>query len=67
MTLANQRVIVAHPTAKNNRARGVIGTAYSAVGETDIMFMYVLAPEDPDDLGKVEYLVFTPAELEPLP
>ena len=66
MTLANQRVQVAHPTRGNNRAKGVVGTAYPAVGDMDVMFMYLLAPEDPEDLGKVEDLLFTEAELESL-
>lgn len=66
VTLENRRVRVAHPTKENNRAKGVIGTAYPAGKEEQWMSMYVLAPEDSEDSFKVEDLVFSRAELDTL-
>ena len=66
MTLANQNVRVASNQREQPGERR-LRTAYPAVGELEVMSMYVLAPEDPDDLGKVEDLLFVEAELELLP
>ena len=52
-----------HPSNENDRAKRVIGTVYPTVGEMGIMFRYILPPED---LGKIEDLVFSQGELEPL-
>ena len=48
-------------------ALGVIGTAYPAVGGRRVVGLYVVDPDDPDDLVKVEGLLFGETELELLP
>ena len=48
-------------------ALGVIGTAYPAVGGGRVVGLYVVDPDDPDDLVKVEGLLFGETELELLP
>ena len=66
MTLANKRVQVARPTHEKSLAIGVVGTVYPAVGGTEVMALYVLDPERPIDIAKVESLLFSEAELEEL-
>ena len=56
MTPANKRVQVVRPT--------VVGMALPAINGND---QYYLIPDDGDALDKVEGLVFSEAELEPLP
>ena len=48
-------------------ALGVIGTAYPAVSGRRVVGLYVVDPDDPDDLVKVERLLFDETELELLP
>ena len=48
-------------------ALGVVGTAYPAVGGRRVDGLYVVDPDDSDDLVKVEGLVFGETELELLP
>ena len=45
----------------------VVGTAYPAVGGRRVVGLYVVDPDDPDDLIKVEGLLFGESELELLP
>ena len=66
MTLANQRVQVAHPTYENSLAMGIVGRAYFAVGGSKVLGMYAIDPDDPDELRIVEGLLFSEAELEEL-
>jgi len=67
ITLANRRVQVARPAEGSHMALGVIGTAYPAVGGRRVDGLYVVDPDDSDDLVKVEGLVFGETELELLP
>ena len=64
MTLANRRVQVARPAEGSSTALGVIGTAYPAVGGRRVVGLYVVDPDDPGDLVKVEGLLFGATELE---
>ena len=48
-------------------ALGVIGTAYPALGDRRVVRLYVVDPDDPDDIVKVEALLFGETELELLP
>ena len=64
MPLTNQRVQVARPARENFSARGIVGTAFPAVGGTRVAGLYVLDPDDTDDLDKVETLLFNESELE---
>ena len=67
ITLANRRVQVAQPAEGSHMALGVVGTAYPAVGGRRVVGLYVVDPDDKEDLVKVEGLLFSEAELEPLP
>ena len=67
MVLANRRVQVIRPAEGSHMALGVIGTAYPAVGGRRVVGLYVVDPDDPDDLVKVEGLLFGETELELLP
>ncbi len=67
MVLLNRRVQVVRRTEGSNMALGVIGTAYPAVGGRSVVGLYVVDPDDPDDLVKVEGLLFGETELELLP
>ena len=67
MTLANKRVQVARPAEGSYMARGVVGTAYPALGDRRVAGLYVVDPDDKDDLVKVEGLLFGETELELLP
>ena len=64
MTLANKRVQVVRPTVENSFAQGVVGMALSAINDSN---QYFLIPDDEDALNKVEGVLFSEAELEPLP
>ena len=66
MTLANKRVRVARPTVENRVARGVVGMALPAIG-VGTLRLYYLIPYYGGDMDKVEGLLFSEAELEPLP
>ena len=66
MTLAHRRVQVARPTLENSLAQGVVGMALPVING-DNRGQYYLMADDEDDLEKVEGLVFSEAELEPLP
>ncbi len=48
-------------------ALGVVGTAYPAVGGRRVVGLHIVDPDDPDDLVKVEGLLFGERELELLP
>ena len=67
MILANRRVRVARRAAGISTSLGVVGTAYPAVGGRRVLGLYVVDPDDPDDLVKVEGLLFGETELELLP
>ena len=67
MTLANRRVQVARPAEGSSMVLGVVGTAYPAVGGRRVVGLYIVDPDDPDDLVKVEGLLFGERELELLP
>jgi len=67
MTLGNKRVQVARPAHGNFSARGVVGTAYPAVGGRRVAGLYVLDPDRAEDLEKVECLLFSESELKALP
>lgn len=66
MTLAHRRVQVARPTLENSLAQGVVGMALPVING-DNRGQYYLMADDEDDLEKIEGLVFSEAELEPLP
>ena len=66
MTLANKRVQVARPVYENSLAIGIVGLAIPAA-TTIVANRYVLVPDDAKDLEKVQGLLFSEAELEPLP
>ncbi len=65
MDMAYRRVKVV--SSGSSRALGVIGTAYPALGGRRVVGLYVVDPDDPDDLGIVEGLLFGETELELLP
>ena len=67
MSLTNQRVQVARPAQGNFSAKGIVGTAFPAVGGARFAGLYVLDPDDIDDLDKVETLLFNESELESVP
>jgi len=67
MNLANMRVRVARREEGSSTSIGVVGTAYLAVGGRRVLGLYVVDPDDPDDLVKVEGLLFSEKELELLP
>ncbi len=67
MSLTNQRVQVARPAQGNFSAKGIVGTAFPAVGDARVAGLYVLDPDDTDDLDKVETLLFNESELESMP
>ena len=46
---------------------GVVGTAHLAVGVQSVEDLYVVDPERLIDLERVEQLLFSEWELEPLP
>ena len=64
MTLANRRVRVARPAEGSHMALGVVGTAYPALGGRRVAGLYVVDPDDKDDIVKVEGLLFGETELE---
>ena len=66
MALAHMRVQVARPTVENSLAQGVVGMALPAINGGN-RGLYFLMADDNDDLEKVEGLLFSEAELEPLP
>ena len=67
MSLTNQRVQVARPAQGNFSAKGIVGTAFPAVGDARVAGLYVLDPDDAHDLDKVETLLFKESELDSLP
>ena len=64
MTLANKRVRVARPAEENKVANGVVGMALPAIGTLEL---YFLIPYYGGDMDKVEGMLFSEVELEPLP
>ena len=66
MTLANKRVQVVRPVYENSLSIGIVGIAIPAA-TTVVAGRYVLVPENATDLEKVQGLLFSEAELEPLP
>ena len=64
MTLANKRVRVARPTVENSLAQGVVGMALPVIGT---LGLYYLIPYYGGDMDKVKGMLFSEAELEPLP
>ena len=58
---------MARPADGNSLALGVVGTAYPAVGDSRVADQYAVGPDDDEDLDKVEDLLFSESELEPLP
>jgi hypothetical protein len=74
MTLSGKLVQVARPTQENSLAEGMVGTAWSALDMDDGAAsaasgpdLYILEPEGLDDQEKIAGLLFSEAELEPLP
>ncbi len=63
MTLAQKLVQVVRPAVGNISAFGIVGMAHPAIIPAD-RGLYMLDPENLDDLEKVEALLFTEAELE---
>ena len=66
MTLANKRVQVARPVYENSLSIGIVGIAILAA-TTVVAGRYGLVPDNEADLVKVQDLLFSEAELEPLP
>ncbi len=66
MTLANKRVRVARPTEENKVANGIVGMALPAIG-VGTLELYFLIPYYGGDMDKVEGMLFSEVELEPLP
>ena len=66
MTLANKRVQVARPVYENSLAMGIVGIALPAVHSV-VGGRYFLVPDNEEDLKKVETILFSEAELEPIP
>ncbi len=62
-TLAQKLVQVVRPAMGNISAFGIVGMAHPAIIPAD-RGLYMLDPENLDDLEKVEALLFTEAELE---
>ena len=67
MTLANQRVQVAHPTFENSLAKGIIGTAFLVPGRLNSMKRYYLEPDVSIHTEIVKGLLFNESELEEVP
>ena len=74
MTLSGKLVQVARPTQENSLAEGMVGTAWSAIDMDDdptsagsAPDMYILEAEGLEDQEKIAGLLFSEAELEPLP
>lgn len=66
MTLANKRVRVARPTEENSVAKGVVGMALPAIGVGTLRPYYLILYYG-GDMDKVEEMLFSEVELEPLP
>jgi hypothetical protein len=66
MTMDYKRVRVARPTEENRLAQGVVGMALPAVGNGTVGLFYLI-PYYAGDMDTVEGLLFSEAELEPLP
>ena len=66
MTLANRRVQVARPVYENSLAMGIVGIALPAVHSV-VGGRYFLVPDNEEDLHKVENILFSEDELEPVP
>ena len=67
LSLTDQPVQVARPAQGNFSAKGVVGTAFPALGDARVAGLYVLDHDDTDDLDKVETLLFKESELDSMP
>ena len=71
MTLNGKLVLVARPSSDDRLSAGAVGVAWKVAGmgidDVETADTYLLEPESLADQEKVEGLLFTKGELEPLP